>query len=288
MNQSNRCCSIAGLGNLRTPDTESDSCTDKLGDEESVSAGKNINAFREDAEKIGLNPPIDWAKKCKNQAVMCCWPRDRQCGDNNGNCDTNGCEDSDPADNTNLCFLPRDDKFSKREHVATERGTIDIFAGESEGDMHCHGFMWDEDPNNAQTKYIGNNFYYVSMYDHLYTRGYVENIPTQEMCGCIEEMAPMARSDCTQMDIKDTVTIEIGAQGFQRSYKSPQIDFNACKGSRKNNDLYQHALLRRQQGKLSNDKLKQIQKHLFGWKGLGNEEENACYTDGIPEYYKEE
>ena len=40
--------------------------------------------------------------KCTAHAAQCCWPRDRQANDNNGNCadpiDTN-CVNADPADN---------------------------------------------------------------------------------------------------------------------------------------------------------------------------------------------
>ena len=264
-----------------------ETCTDELGDEESVSAGESINAFREDAGKVGLAPPKDWLFTCQNQAVMCCWPRDRQCGDNNGNCETNGCKDSDPADNTNLCFMERDKDFTKLDHVAAERGTLDIFPGESEGDMHCHGFAWSDNMEDGMTKYIGNNFFYVSMYDHLYTRGYVNNIPSQEMCGCIEEMAPMSRSDCTELAVTEKIGIKIGKEGIEKVYKFPDIEFNACTGSPKNNDLYSYAYKLYSQRKLSLDKLNKIREHLFGWRGQGNEEESACFTHGIQKYYEE-
>lgn len=44
---------------------------------------------------------------CESHAAMCCWPKDRQANDGNGNCATpydEDCVDKDPADNTNLCF----------------------------------------------------------------------------------------------------------------------------------------------------------------------------------------
>jgi len=44
---------------------------------------------------------------CASHAAQCCWPRDRQAGDNNGNCESpydSDCVDKDVADNTDLCY----------------------------------------------------------------------------------------------------------------------------------------------------------------------------------------
>jgi hypothetical protein len=49
--------------------------------------------------------------------------------------------------------------------------------------------------------YKGNNIFYVSMYDHMYKRGYVRNVPGAPMCGCAEQMPVVSRADCTQMDV---------------------------------------------------------------------------------------
>merc|ERR1711924_541962 len=50
-----------------------------------------------------------------------------------------------------------------------------------------------------------NNLFFVSMYDHLYQRGYVDSVTddpqiagSQAMCGCVEDMNPVARADCTE------------------------------------------------------------------------------------------
>mmetsp|Transcript_8469 Transcript_8469/g.26100 ORF Transcript_8469/g.26100 Transcript_8469/m.26100 type:complete len:651 (-) Transcript_8469:394-2346(-) len=45
---------------------------------------------------------------CEIPAIMCCWTRDRQAGDNNGNCRTpydERCVDADPMDNTDMCVV---------------------------------------------------------------------------------------------------------------------------------------------------------------------------------------
>ena len=48
---------------------------------------------------------------CTSHAAQCCWPRDRQAGDNNGNCASpydSDCVDKDPGDNTDLCYSELD------------------------------------------------------------------------------------------------------------------------------------------------------------------------------------
>lgn len=42
---------------------------------------------------------VDSLNKCENQAMMCCFGRDRQFGDDNGNCAADDCDDADPGDN---------------------------------------------------------------------------------------------------------------------------------------------------------------------------------------------
>ena len=119
--------------------------------------------------------------KCKYNSIMCCFGRDRQPNDNNGNCadpiDQN-CLDADPADNSNLCWLDADHIPSFSDPFA--------FPNNSEGEIYCHGLAWTNDDNHFSSQMRFNNFFYVSLYDHMYTRGYVQ--PTQDsdkidMCG---------------------------------------------------------------------------------------------------------
>ena len=40
---------------------------------------------------------------CPNtHSIICCWGRDRQSNDDNGNCKANDCDNAQPADNSNL------------------------------------------------------------------------------------------------------------------------------------------------------------------------------------------
>ena len=87
---------------------------------------------------------------------------------------------------------------------------------EEEGDIHCHGLSWSSDPNDISSIFKFNNFFYVTLYDHWYTRGYVENsvdgsynTTGHPMCGCVNEMPMVTRADCTQVTSADiTFTVQ--------------------------------------------------------------------------------
>jgi len=129
---------------------------------------------------------------CAMNAVMCCWPVDRQANDNNGNCNTpydTNCIDKDPADNTDLCGVHLD-----RGNYSNNLDTADGFTvfendnNDGEGAIHCHGLAYSNDASDAETRYMGNNLFFVSMFDHLYQRGYAREVPGAPMCGCVEQM----------------------------------------------------------------------------------------------------
>ena len=130
--------------------------------------------------------------ECKIKAAQCCWPQDRQANDNNGNCakpyDTN-CVDKDPGDNTDLCMV--DLSYAPANNFVKSSG-FSLFPGDNnngEGAIHCHGFAWSNDDMDILARYKANNLFYVSMYDHMYQRGYVRNIPGAPMCGCLEKVS---------------------------------------------------------------------------------------------------
>jgi len=169
---------------------------------------------------------------------MCCWPSDRQANDNNGNCakpyDTN-CVDADPGDNTDLCAV--DMSRSGSEHIHVDGGFATF--GEDEGPTHCHGLAWGMDLDEVDARYRANNLFFVSMYDHMYTRGYVRNIPGAPMCGCVEKMPLVTRSDCTEIseDIYWKFTWDSISKTATTDIEYVDVDFNACRGAGRNNDL---------------------------------------------------
>ena len=106
--------------------------------------------------------------------------------DGNGNCDDpydERCVDKDVADNTDLCYVDLE-----RGNQTTDFDTsgILVYSGDGdngEGAIHCHGLAWSNDDNDHTSRYRANNLIFVSMYDHMYQRGYVKNIPGAPMCG---------------------------------------------------------------------------------------------------------
>jgi len=123
---------------------------------------------------------------CELRAVMCCFVQDRQANDNNGNCAEpyeDSCLDADPADNTDICYH---DMKNSPTASRTPAG-FSIFDG-NEGDSHCHGFAWADDETDFSNLLRGNSLFYVTLYDHLITRGYVGNIPGAPKCACIEQV----------------------------------------------------------------------------------------------------
>ena len=160
------------------------------------------SVLKTDAAKVrefyhgqGSYSQLEWPNKltnfddatCTSNAAMCCWPKDRQANDGNGNCATpydENCVDKDVADNTNLCFadLQAGDASSNFDS-ASGFGVYPEDNNDGEGAIHCHGFAWADDAYETTARYKSNNLFFVSMYDHMYQRGYVKNIPGMPMCG---------------------------------------------------------------------------------------------------------
>eukprot|EP00752_Nemacystus_decipiens_P013910 g12347.t1 len=109
-------------------------------------------------------PEYDF-RTCDHNTYMCCWTEN----------DGNGMQD-----NTDVCYVG-------------DTG----YPGESEGEVHCHGFVWPED---ATDKYIHLLAQFVQHYDHRDRRGYYGNLPDAPMCGCIEDMPIVSEADCTTYD----------------------------------------------------------------------------------------
>jgi len=124
---------------------------------------------------------------CKSHVAQCCWSRDRQANDNNGNCNSpydSNCIDKDAGDNTDLCY----NKLSVAPYAnGIDANGFSIY--DHEGPIHCHGFAWAAEDREITSRYKANALFFVSMYDHMYQRGYVENIPGSPMCGCVEHVS---------------------------------------------------------------------------------------------------
>lgn len=88
------------------------------------------------------------------------------------------------ADNTDLCY----NELTKAPY-SNDIDANGFSVYDDEGPVHCHGFAWSTDEREASSRYKANNLFFVSMYDHMYERGYVGNIPGSPMCGCVETVS---------------------------------------------------------------------------------------------------
>jgi len=282
--------------------------------EASYATGEAVNElFEGDAKTTYLRAPGDFDATCDSNTVMCCWSRDRQYFDQNGDCSHRDCARQDPGDNTDLCWTEEDDEV------------FPYPGSKSEGALHCHGISWANDTNDINTKAKFNNLFYVSMYDHMYKRGYVESITndkdiagTYPMCGCIEEMAPVARADCQMVEANAEYTTTIDDDKLlqinfvENSFK---MQFEACEGYRykdnfgpedydlsskelkaQDNDLAAFVFRQYLEGKIEGDQVEMVEEVLIGYKNpeVNNSDkkrEEACeaaFLDRYPDMEYEE
>jgi hypothetical protein len=170
--------------------------------------GERSNVLRRDAANVDLfydndaqNARVDWPDNggilpnfdsCAHNAIFCCWTRDRQANDGNGNCDDPydlECVDKDPADNTDLCYVDYSRSAQTTGYESAEGySAFPADNNNGEGPIHCHGFAWSEDDGHPSARYAANNLFFISMYDHMTQRGYVENVPGAPMCACAEQV----------------------------------------------------------------------------------------------------
>lgn len=239
-------------------------------------------------ETVAERVPFAWPKvtnleNCEIRAAMCCWVSDRQANDDNGNCKTpydTSCADADPSANTELCAVD----YAKSD--ATSSSYVDdgisLFPYNDEGPVHCHGMAWSNDDMEAGARYRGNNLFYISMYDHMYNRGYVRNIPGAPMCGCVEKMPIVERADCTEIKAVEFWKFSWDAQGgFSTSLDRAEIEFDACR----NNDLETHYKDLKDGGHATDEERWLLQRTLVGRNRCNEATKAMLYDKGYDEYY---
>lgn len=164
----------------------------------------------------------------------------------------------------------------------------------AEGPSHCHGFGWvDGDITDSSVVYRGNNLFYISMYDHMYQRGYVRNIAGAPMCGCAEVMPVVTRADCTQMAVSEkfTWTYDFDKKTFAPALTDITITYNACtgidqNGKASNNNLWAYANRLFIEGRLSRAKLQALTRKLVGDNNCVDAERRMLASRGLSRGYK--
>ena len=172
-----------------------------------------------------------------------------------------------------LCYVD----MSRDKFAPGTDGGFAIYPGDNadgEGSIHCHGLAWSNNPDDAESRYKGNNIFFVSLYDHLYQRGYVRNVPGAPKCGCLDKMPVVSRSDCTQVDVTElwVATFEpSGESGAAPSFSfvlDPEngvnVKFNACRGAGRNNDLESYYQRLTNEGRASAAEMAEVKRTLVG------------------------
>jgi len=228
------------------------------------------NIYNNDAQNRLITWPsyIDNFEDCQYNAAMCCFVQDRQADDNNGDCESpyaTNCVDADPGDNTDVCYVDMERApTSSRTPAGFALFPLDGRNKATEGAAHCHGFAWSKNKWHPSSIFKGNNLFYVSMYDHFTQRGYVRNVPGSPMCGCVEKMSVVSRSDCTEIDGSFEYKICWNNGHFEVTCEA-KVDFIACRGGegRNNNDLEAYYKRLIQEGEID-DEFNKFQETVVG------------------------
>jgi len=136
----------------------------------------------------------------------------------------------------------------------------------------------------------------VSLYDHMYTRGYVQ--PTQDsdnigMCGCIEDMPKVSRADCTEIEASATFSVSFSdLLKFQVTADNDlDVEFNACQGTNPsngnaaNNDLASYINRLHINGEIDGNAKDKAFETLVGYAQPGNNNNEAACRDAYEERF---
>jgi len=125
-------------------------------------------------------------KDCNANAVTCCYVAARLNGE------------TDPEDNSDVCVVELY-AAPKTNHIQANGGAYTVFNADADDKTYCHGFVYSDDENAFDNKVKATTLFEMAMYDGLYTKGYVRNVPGAPMCGCIEQMPIVSNAACVEM-----------------------------------------------------------------------------------------
>jgi len=120
--------------------------------------------------------------------------------------------------------------------ATSEEGAAVPYPGDAEeGDLHCHGLAFSDEEGDINSNAKWNNLFFVSFYDHMFTRGYVNSINDYvPMCDCVEKMdsVAVARADCTEAIGHSNFTLSVveGSVQVEPVENTFYLEFQACEG----------------------------------------------------------
>lgn len=132
---------------------------------------------------------------CAANAVTCCYVGARLDGN------------TDPDDNADVCVVELY-AAPKTNHIQANGGAYTIFDANADDKTYCHGFVYSDDEDAFDNKVKATTLFEMAMYDGLYSKGYVRNVPGAPMCGCIEQMPIVSNTSC--VETKEGYSISAG------------------------------------------------------------------------------
>jgi len=119
-------------------------------------------------------------QECRLGVIECCY--------------TNSRDASSPFQgNSEMCAL---DMTGAAQSNHIKARSMTYFNAESSNQAYCSGFAYEKDSFGDAVKY--NTFFHMAMYNNLYDKGLVKNIPGAPLCGCIEQMPIVDNADCVK------------------------------------------------------------------------------------------
>jgi len=132
------------------------------------------------------------------------------------------------------------------------------------------------------------------MYDHMYQRGYVRNVPGAPMCGCVEKMPVVSRADCTEISALEIWKFHWKADAgpnkegeLTASLDRAEIDFNACQARGGNNNLEAFYDRLYQEGRASLEDRQMLKRTLVGNDNCARGRDFMMETKGFEVFYPE-
>ena len=103
------------------------------------------------------------------------------------------------------------------------------------------------------------------------------------MCGCVEQMPVVTRSDCTQVDVTETFDLEYDStSGFSVTTSDVEVDYNACQGlNNRNNDLSAYVARLETEDKVTLAQKNELKKYLVENGNCPEEIERNLASKGI-------
>jgi len=165
---------------------------------------------------------------CASNAVMCCWIADSSDAGEGTCTDSAGCQDAEPLDNTDVCYIDIGDS-PLASH--TEDGMV-VYPGDTEGNVNCVGFTWTDDEDDPANLYKGNLLFEVAMRHGLKENGYTRSVPHAPMCACVEQMPVVSKADCKDVEAIDNWSFASDADSglLNLWHSSADLTFNNCSG----------------------------------------------------------